>query len=234
MDYHLSEQIEHVRQSDLTLAIPTIAFQELREMFGEKVRLIPQFAWRELNEVTNEFAEPHALAQIPRPRLGYLGDLSGRGSIDLLGEILLQHPEWQFISFGAKKWLPLSNEHVIPWQAQSELPGVLRGLDVGFMPYDCGSLKNLHCVPLKLFDYFARGIPVVSTPISFVREYVELVYLGNTAQELARAIFAALAEPPDSPKKARRMAVAKKHSIESLSQSISAMLEQPSSPSGRQ
>jgi hypothetical protein len=226
MDYHLTEQIEHVRQSDLTLVIPLIAFRELRNMFGDKVRQIPQFGSRRRMGHKNEFKEARLLVNIPRPRLGYLGSVSGRVSTQLLGEILSQCPELQFISVGKNKVLPLANEHVIPWQDQSEISDIAGELDVGFMPYDCADPKNLHCVPLKLFDYFAQGIPVVSTPIVYVQEYADLVYLGTTAAELARAVSDALAEPPDSPKKARRKEIAKNHSIEGLSQLVVTTLDQ--------
>jgi len=224
MDYHLTEQIAHVEQSDLTLVIPSIAFAELRDMFGDKVRLIPQFGSRGSTGAENK-CKKGSITNIPRPRLGYLGDLSGRVSTTLLGEILSQHPEWQFISVGKSKALSLTNEHVIPWQDQSEISDIVGELDVGFMPYDCADPKNLHCVPLKLFDYFAQGIPVVSTPIVYVHEHADLVYLGATAEELAHAISRALAEPPDSPKKARRKAIAQNHSIESLSQLIGTTLD---------
>jgi glycosyltransferase involved in cell wall biosynthesis len=120
----------------------------------------------------------------------------------------------------------LGNEHVLPWYSQNQVPAVLDALDVGLMPYDCTDPKNLHCVPLKLFDYFSRGIPVVSTPIVHLREYGDLVYLGATANELADAVSQALAEPVESPKRAARIAVARKHSIENLSRPISRLLEE--------
>jgi hypothetical protein len=227
MDYELPQMIEHVRQSDLTLAIPPIAFSELREKFGKKVQLLPQlFLGGSSKAVINrEFKEPVELSRIGRPRLGYLGDLTGRASISLIGEVLASHPEWQFLSFGTHKWLSLANEHVLPWCSHDELSIVARGLNVGFMPYDCADPKNLHCVPLKLFDYFALGLPVVSTPISYLREYEDLVYIGKTAGELADAVARALAEPAESPKRLRRMTVAREHSVKNLSQAIATMLE---------
>src|ERR1700730_11925200 len=226
MDYEPPLSIEHVQQADLTLAIPDIAFRELTQTFGDKVKLIPQFASRDSVDLSGP-RELHELSTIARPRLGYLGSLSGRTSIQLLNELLVEHPKWQFISFwSTTKWLPLGTEHVLPWYSQNQVPAVLDALDVGLMPYDCTDPKNLHCVPLKLFDYFSRGIPVVSTPIVYLREYGNLVYLGATANQLADAVSQALAEPAESPKRAARIAVAGKHSIESLSRPISRMLEE--------
>jgi hypothetical protein len=228
MDYELELLREHVRESDLALVIPRAAFEELREQFGAKVRRIPQFSYIDETDgqSPNRTPEPAWLSKIPKPRLGYLGGLTGRISLRLLGETLSRHPEWQFISFGSKKWLALTNEHILPWRSRAELAGVLAGLDVGFMPYDCAIPKNLHCVPLKLFDYFARGLPVVSTPIVFLREYNELVYLGSTPDELSDAVSRALVEPADSPKRAKRIAVAREHSIEQSARILASILDE--------
>lgn len=226
MDYEPAKQMEHVEQSDLTLTIPRAAFQELRAQFAEKIRLLPQLSMVRNGNVQGSLGESSEVSAIPRPRLGYVGHLLGRGSLPLLGELLSRHPEWHFVSFGPKKWLPLSNEHVLPWCTQDELQKVVAGLDVGVMPYDCANPYNLHCVPLKLFDYFALGMPVVSTPIVAIREYGDLVYTGETANELADAIAQALNEADDSPQKAKRMAVAKEHSVENVSKILREILDE--------
>lgn len=226
MDYELELQIEHARESDLTLSIPHAAYQELHAKFGEKVKLLPQFsAYEDAHEATSRLQDPPVLAKIPRPRLGYLGSITGRISVPVLAEILTEHPEWHFVSFGKTNGLPLSNGHVLPWQSRWEASAILDGLDVGFMPYDCSDPKNLHCVPLKLFDYFARGIPVVSTPIVYLRQFEDLVYLGTTPRELTDQISEALAEPLQSPKKAKRQAIARKHSIDNLSRLLVTLLD---------
>jgi len=225
MDYELAIQMEHVKQSDLTLAIPRAAFQELKAQFAEKIRILPQLSMISNGKADRSLRESAEFSKIPRPRLGYAGNLLGRASVPLLGELLSNHPEWHFVSFGTKKWLPLPNEHVLPWCTQDELQEVLAGLDVGMMPYDCANPYNLHCVPLKLFDYFALGMPVVSTPVVAIREYGDLVYTGETAEQLADAISQALKEGGDSPKKAKRMAVAREHSVEKISEILREILE---------
>jgi glycosyltransferase involved in cell wall biosynthesis len=227
MDYELSIMMEHVRLSDLTLVIPLAAYRDLKSEFGDKIKRIPQFASQPLKGIKNETSEVSELAEIGRPRLGYLGDLSGRVSYSLLSDILAMHPDWQFISFGSPDGrLQLPNAHILPWRPLQQLEIVLDQLDIGFMPYD-GSPKNMRCVPLKLFDYFAHGLPVVATPIDYLREpeFEGLVYLGSTAEELAKAISLALSEPADSPKKEKRRAVTQNHSLDKLSPLLASILE---------
>jgi len=60
-------------------------------------------------------------------------------------------------------------------------------------------------------EYFAFGMPVVSTPISFMQECGDLVYTGSTVEELTAAISMALAEPLDSPKRAERLSFAQRN-----------------------
>jgi hypothetical protein len=227
MDYELELLREHVRESDLALVIPQAAFKELSEQFGPKVRKFPQLSYFDDSVGSpNRLREPPELSGIPKPRLGYLGGLTGRISLPLLRETLSHHPEWQFVSFDARKRLGLTNEHILTWRSREALAGILAGLDVGFMPYDCAIPKNLHCVPLKLFDYFSCGMPVVSTRIAFLQEYEDLVYLGSTPDELAGAILQALTEASNSPKKARRVAVAREHSVGRSAQILASVLDE--------
>jgi hypothetical protein len=66
----------------------------------------------------------------------------------------------------------------------------------------------------------------VKTPIVDIREYGDLVYTGETANELADAISLALKEADDSPKKAKRTAVAREHSVENVSEILREILDQ--------
>ena len=216
----------HVELSDKTLIIPKSSYHAARAKFGEKIALIPQSVdFTRLSRASELGAsEPPRIASIPRPRLGYLGCPQKRLNLPILFSMLRDRPEWHFISIGSQKAVPLSNAHALSWVPPEQLSLLIRGLDVAFLPYNCSDDYQLHCVPLKVFDCFALGIPVVSTPLINLCEYKDLIYFGDTAQELVSAVEDALHEPSDSPKRAARIEVAKKHSIENVAALLSQFL----------
>lgn len=219
MDYWESGGKEHVELPDVTLVIPQALYQRLSGRWGSRIRQIPQAVdlrpYRALN--ADPIQDSPMFDSIPHPRLGYAGGgAQSRLDMRLLADLLKRRPEWSFVSFGDEPALPLPNAHVLPWQSPQALARFVAGFDVGFMPYPCSEAVSFNCVPLKLFDYFALGIPVVATPILHLREYEGLVFLGETAEELEQAIEAALQEPQDSPKRKRRKEIAEAHSVEAL------------------
>lgn len=225
-DYPEQGQERHIELSDLTLTLSKTVFHQLKAKYGEKIALIPEVRWiSDFHHQTLASASPpHDFAAIPRPRLGYIGPVTDRLNLRVLESLLTARPDWQFVHFGAPKCLPLPNVHVIAWRDPVKLKNVITNLDVGLMPYDCYSNKNFHCMPLKIFDYFHAGLPVVSTPIVNLWEYSDIIYFGDDAEELSRAIQSALDEPADSPKKSARIAIAKEHSIEGLAECLHRVL----------
>jgi glycosyltransferase involved in cell wall biosynthesis len=216
MDYPEGYQYELIEISDRTIVIPKAVYSKLRAKYGDKIQWIPQSIW--LNDcVTSGHCEPPEFAAIPRPRLGYLGPIHARLNLSLLAKVLSLRPDWQFICFGGGEELPLPNVHNMAWRPPEQLAACVAALDVAVMPYDCFEDRNLHCVPLKLFDYFLSGIPVVSTPVLSVEAFSDIVYIGDTALEFVRATESALAEPSTSPKRRLRVESARAHSTDALS-----------------
>jgi hypothetical protein len=222
MDYPDPGQEAHIALANVTLVIPQTAFHELHARFGEKVRLIPQCAGYFFASVSGNghSAVPHDLDGVPRPRLGYLGPTTRRLNLSMLREVLECNPDWHFVSFEPKPCLPLANVHALPWRGHRDLPGILAGLDIGFMPYDCSDKKNMHCVPLKIYDYFSIGLPVVSASILNLLDSSGEIYFGDTSDELARAVSSALLEPFDSPKRKSRVEISRRHSIEKFAEAL--------------
>jgi len=225
-DYPEPGQERHVASSDLTLTLSKTVFHQLKAKYGEKIVLIPEVRWASdpLSKVGVGTDTPDEFAAIPRPRLGYIGPVTNRLNLKVLEKVLAARPDWQFLHFGAAKCLPLPNVHVIAWRAPEALKDVVASLDVGLMPYDCHSNKNFHCMPLKVFDYFYAGLPVVSTPIVNLWEFADTIYFGANADELCRAVQSALDEPADSPKKSARIAIARERSIEGLAECLDDVL----------
>jgi glycosyltransferase involved in cell wall biosynthesis len=224
MDYPEPYQYELIELSDLTVVIPRTVATKLRARYGEKIHTIPQSIFTDQLDSTN--ASAGELTNIPHPRLGYLGPIFARVNLPLIKSLFQRHPDWHFISFGESPDLRLPNVHGVPWQPAGLLSSYAGSFDIGFMPYDCFDEKNLHCVPLKVFDYFARGLPTVSTPVFSLWEYSDLIYLGETLPEVERAVAEALSEPADSPKRQQRMNVAKMHSTRELGKKLKHIVEE--------
>lgn len=225
LDYPEPGQERHIELSDITLAVPRSVFHQLRARYGAKVTVIPQVCSGRSNNIQPQNSKlPDEFSTIPRPRLGYIGAASDRLNLRALEGVLTSRPDWHFVHCGNTKCLPLPNVHVIGWRNQPELRDVISHLDVGLMPYDCHNNKNFHCMPLKIFDYFLAGIPVVSTPIVNLWEFSDMIYFGDDDVELTRAIELALCESADSPRKAKRIKIAQQNSIEALAEALLSIL----------
>jgi len=225
-DYPEPGQERHIALSDLTLTLSKTVFHQLKAKYGEKIVLIPEVRWisNPIPQTPDGTVAPGEFAAIPRPRLGYTGPVTDRLNLRVLESLLTARPDWQFVHFGDTKCLPLLNVHVMAWRPPQKLAQLIANLDVGLMPYDCYSNKNFHCMPLKVFDYFHAGLPVVSTPIVNLWEFSDTIYFGDDAEELCRAVQSALDEPVDSPKKSARIAIAREHSIEGLAECLDRVL----------
>lgn len=224
-DYPEPGQERHIELSDLTLTLSKTIFHQLKAKYGAKIAVIPEVRWLEpANGQPSNSEAPAEFSTIPRPRLGYIGAASNRLNLRALEGVLTSRPDWHFVHFGEPKCLPLPNVHVIRWRDPIELHHVISQLDVGLMPYDCHSNKNFHCMPLKVFDYFMAGIPVVSTPIVNLWEFSDVIYFGDDDLELTAAIRRALEEPADCPRKARRIEIAKQNSVEALASVLLSVL----------
>ena len=151
-------------------------------------------------------AEPADQADIAHPRIGFFGVVDERLDIELLRELSLQHPDWQFIIIGPvvkidPATLPrAANVHYLGGKDYQELPAYLKGWEVATLLFaDNESTKFIS--PTKTPEYLAAGNPVVSTPIrDVVRPYGELnlVHIADNAADFGTAISKALTQRTDA------------------------------------
>jgi glycosyltransferase involved in cell wall biosynthesis len=194
------------------------------------------------------FASPTAgdacrfgIENIPAPRIGFFGLLNSWIDFDLIRDVASSCPEWSFIFIGPSQ-LPASslpslpNLHFLGPLAYSELPVCANLFQVGLIPFRINPL-TISVNPLKLMEYFAIGIPVISTPLPEVMKHGSNVYIADTADKFIAAIRKALAENDPAIQNIRQQ-LARSHGWEAkstqLRQWIEAALEEKRLTQARQ
>jgi GT2 family glycosyltransferase len=120
-------------------------------------------------------AEPRAarvLATGRRPVAGYVGALARWLDYELLARVAQARPDWDFRFVGKRlddSWdrsaLPgLPNVAFLGPRPPAQIPRILGGFDVGLIPFRAGR-ETAAVSPLKLYEYLAAGLPVVSSPL---------------------------------------------------------------------
>ena len=151
--------------------------------------------------LSDELPEPADLAAIPRPRLGFFGLLRDWVDLDLLAEVARRRPDWHVVLLGDSTldlapYRPIRNMHFLGPKPYAHLPAYCRGFDVGLIPFRLNALTRA-VNPIKLREYLAAGLPVVSTPLPEVGRYAEWVSLAEGPDAFTAAIERALASRVD-------------------------------------
>ncbi|UCG32828.1 MAG: glycosyltransferase [Phycisphaerales bacterium] len=148
---------------------------------------------------------PRLLADLPRPVIGFFGLISDWFDMDLMRELADLRPNWSFVLIGAAGCDVSGlgrrpNVHLTGRVSYDELPGYCRGFDVAVIPFVANELTR-HVNPIKLREYLAAGLPVVSTPLPEVRVYEPHVRIADSAEAFVAACQEAVAS--DSPERRR-------------------------------
>ncbi|MGQ0831582.1 MAG: glycosyltransferase [Microthrixaceae bacterium] len=206
---HRTRELELASLADLTVACSLPLVDQLRSRGVDAVYL-PHAA--DPLPARADAPLPDALRGAPRPLLGYVGSLNFRLDVDLLraatrcGTLVVIGG-----AFGPKPTDAvadlLASERVVltGHQPPEVLPQWLAHLDVGLIPYT-GSPFNRKSFPIKLLQYLAAGLPVVSTPNGATDEHGSLVHVASDPAGYEAAIGRALAEDQPALRAQRRSA----------------------------
>jgi glycosyltransferase involved in cell wall biosynthesis len=162
--------------------------------------------------------EPADLASIPHPRIGYVGVIKRQLDIALMYSLAKKHPEWRFVfvgpllSIGDKasdlaNLRSLENVHFLGNKAVEELPAYVQHMDVCTMCYEVNDYTK-YIYPLKLHEYLAAGVPVVSSRVEALREFSDVVSIASDESEWSRFLARAL-----SPEQRTAAAVASRRAV---------------------
>lgn len=170
---------------------------------------------------------------IPRPIIGFYGNIERRTDYEILQQVFGSHPEWSLVMVGPieKQYVPdsflqLKNLYLPGKKSYQEIPSVLNQFDVALIPYKTDKV-SLTIFPMKLYEYLSSGKPVVSLNFNpqLLASLSDVVYVAEDASSLADRIAAALTEH-DGTRKARRIELANQNTWEARAESFSVIVEQ--------
>jgi glycosyltransferase involved in cell wall biosynthesis len=132
------------------------------------------------------------IAALPKPVLGFHGLIADWVDIPLIADIARMRPNWSITLIGKveadlRPFEGLSNIHLIGHRPYSRLPEFLKGFDAAILPFVMNEL-TLAANPLKLREYLAAGLPVISAPLPEVLRMGSLVSTASTAQEYVNLV----------------------------------------------
>jgi glycosyltransferase involved in cell wall biosynthesis len=149
----------------------------------------------------------HRPAPSGRTTIGFVGSITEFTDLDLVRELALRRPEWSFVMVGPAR-VPLTKLRDAPnitftgGVAYEQIDGYLASFDAGIIPYRVTPAIEVSS-PLKVHEYLAHGLPVVSVDIPEVRNLAPDVELAHGHAEFLAALDRAVARgkrpAPSSP-----------------------------------
>jgi glycosyltransferase involved in cell wall biosynthesis len=216
----LAVEDDLLREADLVL----FSSQGLLDRYGAAVqkRLLVR------NAVTAAQFD-HARPAPGEPVAGYVGALDSWFDVEAVRQAALQNPHCRFILGGRIEYEPIGRLRAlanvecpgeIPYH---EVPELLARFRIALIPFRVTPL-TLMTNPIKMYEYFSCGLPVVSSPLPEAVAMGDLVYIGETPAEFASSVTEALAEN-DSSRRARRKEIAARESWSARVRVVSAEFE---------
>jgi glycosyltransferase involved in cell wall biosynthesis len=154
---------------------------------------------------------PPALAGVRGPILGFFGLLEDWIDLDLFAFLAAQRPDWTIAVIGkarvdVSRLRRYPNVKLLGHQPYAELPSFCKAFSVGLLPFVVNDLTR-YVNPIKLREYLAAGLPVVSSAIPEASAYPRSCAATRSPAEFLAACEAALRNDSPAARAARSAAM---------------------------
>jgi len=151
-----------------------------------------------------ETAVPKALGDIRGQVITYIGNICDRINYDILSKIASEE-DLHLILIGPvstknkylEKLASKNNVTLTGAKPMTDLPEYLKGTHCAIIPFLCNEL-TAGIYPLKINEYLAAGVPVVSTTFSTdILNFKQVIYLADNTEAFVDSIKRATKENND-------------------------------------
>jgi glycosyltransferase involved in cell wall biosynthesis len=142
-------------------------------------------AWR------RQLPRPADLTAIAGPIFGFFGLIHDWVDLKLLSDVAKLRPRYSFVLIGdhrvdVAEIKRLDNVHLLGRRAYDDLPAYCAAFEAGLLLFRRTAMtRNVN--PIKMHEYLAAGLPVVSTPLPEAERYRGPVTIANTPPRFAAA-----------------------------------------------
>jgi glycosyltransferase involved in cell wall biosynthesis len=132
------------------------------------------------------------LEKIKKPVVGFFGTIDTWVDISVIAYLAKRFPQCSFVVIG-RSVVPLTilegleNVHCLGQVPYSALPQYARYFDIGLIPFVLNDLTKA-VNPLKLMEYYAIGIPVISTRLPDIADVPGPLYFADTHEEFGNRL----------------------------------------------
>ncbi len=171
---------------------------------------------------------PEDIAHIPKPIAGFFGLIHEWIDLDLLEHAVERLPGVSFVFIGkssvdVSRIAKYPNAHFLGQKPYSKLVSYARLFDVGMIPFKINEL-TINVNPIKLKEYLALGIPVVSVDLPEIRPYESVVNIALSYEDFTTAIARELSGAHRATKE-QIDSIARKETWECKVEEISTLIE---------
>jgi glycosyltransferase involved in cell wall biosynthesis len=179
-----------IHQSDVFFATSQHLYEKIAK-HGKNVNLLSHGV--DVDFFSSLPKKEHKLFEnIPSPRVGYFGLFDDRSDMLLLKEIAVLMPDVSFVITGNVETdvgvlQSLDNVFFTGSVPYTDLPAIAKGYNACMLPYKVNELTD-SIMPLKIKEYIATGIPVISTPIKEALKLTDYIIVAHSVSEWKDAL----------------------------------------------
>ena len=142
--------------------------------------------------------ENDIIAEKKKPIIGFFGSIAYWLEVEYISYAASSRRDWNFILLGGiftdvSSIEKLPNVHLLGNQPYELMRDYLFNFDVCLIPFKKNKITEA-VDPVKLYEYFSLGKPVVARDLDEIRFYGDLLYLFDSKEDFLMAIEKALAE----------------------------------------
>jgi len=174
-----------------------------------------------------ELARPYDLKHIEGPIIGYIGVIATWCDLELIEQLARAYPHCQLVMVGplynVGRVPQRSNLHWLGFKAYDQLPAYAQAFDVGIIPFRQTNMTE-SVNPIKMWEYMAAGLPVVTTALPEASKYRDIIYYSTDHASFIDNVGEAI-EHDTLEGRIRRLSLAGENSWAARAQEVTRIME---------